>query len=301
MAMNEISTGYRPEFGLGALYQGFNAGNADMSAQEELIKQFLANQHASQMNPIEQQQAGQNLLAGMYKTSPEYQDGMRDTISGQGMSSLAAGQNATVLQPFKQEAERAQLQQSASRDRLFGNMFRGVEQQHDQSLPENQRESGAIGSYLIADTLSEIDPKFMQQRKLLGQKGDQAMDLKELDLEGRQRLAAMKTAAVRGDKTAQEALVKHLQNLLATGKISADQYAQELAELQNVLSAAKVQPGPELNLDNPSLAKVFTPKPSQPTYTPPVVGGQQPVQPAKASLEDAIQAELARRAAQKGK
>ena len=48
-----IETGYKPEFGLGAVYQGFNAANADMSAQEELIKQFLANQREQQMQPLD--------------------------------------------------------------------------------------------------------------------------------------------------------------------------------------------------------------------------------------------------------
>jgi len=53
MAFPQIETGYKPEFGLGALYQGFNAGNADMSAQEEILKQFLANQREQQMQPLD--------------------------------------------------------------------------------------------------------------------------------------------------------------------------------------------------------------------------------------------------------
>ena len=52
-----IETGYKPEFGLGAVYQGFNAANADMSAQEELIKQFLANQREQSMQPLDIEKA----------------------------------------------------------------------------------------------------------------------------------------------------------------------------------------------------------------------------------------------------
>lgn len=48
-----IDTGYKPEFSLGALYQGMNAANADMSAQEELIRQFLANQRETAMHPLD--------------------------------------------------------------------------------------------------------------------------------------------------------------------------------------------------------------------------------------------------------
>lgn len=271
-----IDTGYKPEFGLGALYQGFNAANADQSAQEDLIKQFLANQRSVEMNPIEADQARQNVLAGMYKTDPRYQTGMTDMIEGQGMSNLAAGQTAQGLQQFKQAAGQAELESQTGKDNLFRNMFRNIAAQHDQSLPENEREANAQRGFFLADTLSEIDPKFMQQKKLLGIKGEQAMDLKELDLAGKAKLASMKQAAVRGDKTAQEALVKHLQSLHAQGQISTDQYASELAELQNAILAAKIQPGTELNTNDPRLKGILQPKPEQSKYSAPVT--QAPVE-----------------------
>ena len=53
MALPMIETGYKPEFGLGAVYQGFNAANADNSAELEIIKQFLANQREQQMQPLD--------------------------------------------------------------------------------------------------------------------------------------------------------------------------------------------------------------------------------------------------------
>lgn len=53
MTLPTIDTGYKPEFGLGAVYQGFNAAHADMSAEEELVKQFLANQREQQMQPLD--------------------------------------------------------------------------------------------------------------------------------------------------------------------------------------------------------------------------------------------------------
>ena len=284
-----IDTGYKPEFALGALYQGFNAGNADQSAQQEIIRQFLANQREQSMQPIDVEQAKQNLLASMYKSDPRYQAGMTNMIEGQGLSNLTAGQNAQVLQPFKQAAEQSTLEQEATKQRLFGNMYRGVEQQHDKSLPADQREAAGQGAFFLNDSLAQIDPAFRRNQLLLEQRGDQAMDLKELDLTGREKLASLKKDAVKGDKTAQEALVKHLQGLLAQGKITPDMYAQELAELQNAILAAKVQPGPELNLNNPALGKVFQPKPGQTTYTPPVTeqGGGTPVaKPAPRKLSD---------------
>lgn len=53
MALPTIDTGYKPEFGLGAVYQGFNAANAEQGAELELIKQFLANQREQAMQPLD--------------------------------------------------------------------------------------------------------------------------------------------------------------------------------------------------------------------------------------------------------
>ena len=42
-----ISTGYIPEFALGALYQGMNASNANAQSQEDVLRAFLATLTAS--------------------------------------------------------------------------------------------------------------------------------------------------------------------------------------------------------------------------------------------------------------
>lgn len=123
MAINQIETGYKPEFGLGAMWAGENAANAEMANQLDFIKQFLANQREQQMQPIDVSQAQQNLTAGQYKTTPEYQTGMRDTISGQGMSNLAAGQTAAGLQPFKQKAEIAQSKEAFNLSDLTNQIY----------------------------------------------------------------------------------------------------------------------------------------------------------------------------------
>ena len=57
MAYQEISTGYKPEFTLGGLYHGFNAANAEDISQEELMKQYLANQREQQMQPLDIEKA----------------------------------------------------------------------------------------------------------------------------------------------------------------------------------------------------------------------------------------------------
>jgi len=57
MALQEISTGYKPEFALGGLYHGFNAANAEDMSQEEILKQFLLNQREQQMQPLDIEKA----------------------------------------------------------------------------------------------------------------------------------------------------------------------------------------------------------------------------------------------------
>ena len=89
-----IETGYKPEFGLGAVYQGFNAANADMSAQEELIKQFLANQREQQMQPMDvniKRTESDRATAGR---SPEMLDAYQRGYIGQMNSQDASGRKA---------------------------------------------------------------------------------------------------------------------------------------------------------------------------------------------------------------
>ena len=263
MALPMIETGYKPEFGLGAMYQGFNAANADQGAELELIKQFLANQHAQVQNPLDEQTTAQNLLANHYKTDPRYQTGMTDMIEGQGYSNLTAGQTARGLQPFKQAAGQAELQTQESKDRLFGNMYRDVERQGDQNLPEKEREAAAQQGFFLADILSEIDPKFMQQKKLLGMKTESAEDIAEIRAELARRLAAEKPTTLRDPKTAQETM----QRILAK-KRRGEQLTKEDLDAYNIandtlnaMNAAKIQPGTTIN---PLVApEVLLPKPTQ--------------------------------------
>jgi hypothetical protein len=271
MGYQAIETGYKPEFGLGALYQGFNAANADELSQQEIVKQFLANQHAQVQNPLDEQTTAQNLLANMYKTSEDYQTGMRDTISGQGMSNLAAGQTARNLQQFKETAQRAELESQAGKERLFANMYGGLNTQYDQSKTPEQRTAGSEGAYALADTLSRVDPKIMAQERMLGLKLDSAEGINDAKLENARALASLKAKAVTGDKTAQQAIVGYWKQQLASGQINEEQYIAEISNLQSAISAAKVQPGV---IVNPNVAPdVLQPKPPQEKYVPGAASG----------------------------
>ena len=166
MALPMIETGYKPEFGLGAVYQGFNAANADNSAELEIIKQFLANQREQQMQPLDvniKQTESDRATVGR---SPDMLDAYQRGYIGQNNSQDAAGQKAMALLPFQIAAEQAKAKRDTSSDNLFGRMFGNVEKQYDKSLPKQERNAAATEAVALANTLKQNDPKFLQQQQL---------------------------------------------------------------------------------------------------------------------------------------
>lgn len=94
MALPMIETGYKPEFGLGAVYQGFNAAHADMSAEEELVKQFLANQREQQMQPLDINVRKTDSARADVQRTPAMLDALARGYIGQMNSQDAAGRKA---------------------------------------------------------------------------------------------------------------------------------------------------------------------------------------------------------------
>jgi hypothetical protein len=95
MAFPQIETGYKPEFGLGALYQGFNAANADQMSEQDILKVFLANQREQQQQPldtlIKQWEAAH---AQDRLNSPEFRNSMLQGYKGLMNSQIAQGKKA---------------------------------------------------------------------------------------------------------------------------------------------------------------------------------------------------------------
>jgi len=180
MAFQELTTGYKPEFTLGGLYHGFNAANAEDLNKEELIKQFLANQHAQVQNPLDEQTTAQNLLINQHKADPRYGAAQLDIQEGQRDLQTASGALAQFVLPQKKLAEQAQLENQAATEGLFSRMRRGIGQQHDQSLPEPQREAAAQQAYMLADTMSQVDPAIMAKERMFGEKLENNIDVQEL-------------------------------------------------------------------------------------------------------------------------
>jgi hypothetical protein len=102
--MTPISTGYQPEFGLGALYQGFNAANADRLNEEEVLKHFLQNQkdiREAPLNQIIKQWEAKQAEGKM--GDPEYLAKMMEGYKGQMNSQIAAGNKG--MRTWESEAD----------------------------------------------------------------------------------------------------------------------------------------------------------------------------------------------------
>jgi len=90
--MTPISTGYQPRFGLGALYQGFNAGNADSLNEEEVLKALLQNQKEQNEAPLNQIiKTWEARQAQGKMDDPEYLPKSLEGYKGQMNSQIAAG------------------------------------------------------------------------------------------------------------------------------------------------------------------------------------------------------------------
>ena len=116
--MNEIKTGYTPEFGLGAFFQGVNAANADAFNEEELLKQRLANQQSQVINPLEARLKNLSIPPAQYEealpkarlTDPEYIRSMLNERKGQAAIAEVTGRKAKALEPFAIKAEQGKLE-----------------------------------------------------------------------------------------------------------------------------------------------------------------------------------------------
>ena len=94
MAINNIETGYKPEFALGAMYAGENAATNRMGNQLDIIKQFLANQREQSMQPMDVNIKQTESDYATMKRAADYMDAAKRGYIGQMNSQDAAGRKA---------------------------------------------------------------------------------------------------------------------------------------------------------------------------------------------------------------
>jgi hypothetical protein len=110
MAINQIETGYKPEFGLGAMWAGENAANAEMANQLDFIKQFLANQREQQMQPLDVNIRGMESDRATQARSPDMLQAYKDMYLAQRDTTKAAGDKARELSNLDITTGRQDLQ-----------------------------------------------------------------------------------------------------------------------------------------------------------------------------------------------
>lgn len=171
MGIENISTGYKPEFALGALYHGFNAGNADEASQLELIKNYLANTKTMAEMPLDiekQQLANQGAVFDNMRKSLEGNQAQEmntpERIGMFGQAKQAGYQQeidksdlAALLKPFaqkqlllEQESKTQRLgldNQLAQIDSLLSNG--GFDQYGNQATPQQMQQWAGLRKQII--------------------------------------------------------------------------------------------------------------------------------------------------------
>ena len=272
--MQNIETGYKPEFGLGAWFAGENAANTEAANEEELIKSFLANQRERQMQPIDVEKAQlgldparyESMLAQAKSRNPNYiQEQLRGQI-GQMQTQAAAGEKAKTLLPFAIKAEQGTLENTAEDNSLMqqfkqidGLIRQGGDVDPSSGLlvkfsPQQQQAAVQHRDSLMKSMMST--PKFAQDTALADSKYEAALTKQQMTNEAaleRARIAYEAKIKAAEDK-ATEVTKYNIENLAAKNlidrlerkEITPQQYTLELADL--VAGKQKVNPNPGMVL-----------------------------------------------------
>jgi len=153
MGLEQISTGYKPEFALGALYQGYNAGNADNAAQ----LQNLADEEKLQRSRLEDPyKVLEAMLAGNRANAmntPEMLDLYTKGYGGQMNSQIAAGKKAMGLVDSEISLGNAENTNKLSYEEMLKRLWKLKQAQVDGS-GGGQSQTGTIGF----DMQPQVDP-----------------------------------------------------------------------------------------------------------------------------------------------
>lgn len=310
--MQNIETGYKPEFGLGAWFAGQNAANTEAANEEELIKSFLANQRERQMQPIDVEKAQLGLDPARYESqlaqaksrNPNYiQEQLLGQI-GQMQTQAAAGEKAKTLLPFAIKAEQGTLENTAEDNSLMqqfkqidGLIRQGGDIDPSSGLlvkfsPQQQQAAVQHRDSLMKSMMST--PKFAQDMALADSKYEAALTKQQLMNEAaleRARLAAEAKIKALEDKVneptkynLEQAAVADIKQRVEAGIITPAQATKEYADL--IAGKQKVNPNPGMVLGRDAEGNIVMDQGSTiPTWKPNV---QQTVgDPVQAALKKA--------------
>ena len=219
MAIPMIETGYKPEFGLGAVYQGFNAANADQSAMLDQIRDYLAANKSFNEQPYDlAAKQYEGALADAKRTDADYIPWQLKGQIGQMKTQDASGERAQLLQPFLVKSEQAKLQNEQTQNELEGQMQNLLQTSQDQSVPEAQRIAALERHMVLADQLKNT-PKFLGQKELLDDKLQMQLAIAELNRQKQEagKRSASETAWVNYQKSSPEVRLGISKSAIETG------------------------------------------------------------------------------------
>jgi hypothetical protein len=171
MPIPMIETGYKPEFALGALYQGMNAANADEMAQQEIIDRVLSNFKRQQDAPLDYTIKQAEAVDAQTRMLPTYQDAKLRGYIGQNDSQEASGRVAQALAPFRISAEKAKSRLAEANDTKDFNLAsfqklltEGVDSDGNPLDPEVKKQ--LFNKYIDAATIAYQTPEFLGKKQL---------------------------------------------------------------------------------------------------------------------------------------
>lgn len=117
--MQELGTGYKPQWGLGAVLAALNDNTKEQFNQEDLLKSILANQREQQSMPLDMDiKAQEAQMARAKMTDPDYAKWALQNMIGQGKIVGAQGDIAQATLPQTIQNKQQDLRTSG----LMGNL-----------------------------------------------------------------------------------------------------------------------------------------------------------------------------------
>jgi len=293
--MQTIDTGYKPEFGLGALYAGQNAANSQAMNDEELAKLFLANQTAQQSygqvertNPLEVTRMQNANTVGGYdaalarakQSSPSYIPMSLSGQEAQMQNQMTSADTGKLMAPFVREQTKATAQADTQKQQALWTLQNIDSQLNAEGGTDAQGNivkftPGQIGFMKqkrqeIADQLKST-PEFLGKESISAEDNATKIQIAEIQAAAARDAAASRAAGVgniKPPKTAEEALIRQIANQEAAGEITAEEAQKQRAEIEAAKRAANRAPGTGLVPDGKG-GWTLAQQEKVPAYTPP--------------------------------
>ena len=222
MGIENIATGYKPEFALGALYHGFNAGSADNASQLSNLIQEQALQKSRIGDPLDLiKKQYEAMVANAQMNNPDYIPAHMQGDMGRFASSAAKGKIDSSSVDEQIKALLAELAQKTGKSNLL-NQFQNQQQYDINAIGTQQPEQPQMAAPQ-PEYQSPVNPNYGNEGRGLTplpilkneaamkasmgndyRFGDRQYDLETLDKEIR----------LHGDKTGQ--LAKERERLIAS-------------------------------------------------------------------------------------